>query len=498
MVPAMNVVSEGFVRRPSALRRTLAAALVSSAFGCGAPPPAPVEPVSAARSEPPPAADSASDWLRRGEALVKLGETGNREAFDQAREALERCVAEEPGSAPCQFLLGEACEYTDDEACAARAYTTAIVEAPSSPDYYAPLAETYLRYKLYDQAKTVASEGIQRVPHELENAPARLGLYRLLAAVADRRGDEQGRIEALEAGARDVGSDPELDFELGSTYATLDPPRQADAARALRRFRERACGGEPAPRYKEPCEWAAELYAPLADVSVPEELPSAKSTSDVTVLSSPPRLPTVPNFPQKLWKDGDAFTVWGASYALRSRVHRHEVVREGPERFITITGYVTKTNLPDAPKCAVHRPGRADPPDCERAVPTFWIGDSLDAPPEDCIRVLGWASNYAQVFEAIRAFDRRVPSEYIDGFWRVSVPNPLPAAGAKLAVRGTYDSVFALAGAGREIDAEMGFLTYQSQKVLEAAPELATLPGVTRKSAAPPAQPAPRAENARP
>jgi tetratricopeptide (TPR) repeat protein len=485
MVAPMNAARERDRFRRSAPACILASVLTAAslAVSCAESPPPPVEPAapaaSAAADSP---ADSANDWLRRGEALVRLGETGNHDAFVQAREVLERCVAREPGSANCQYLLGQACEYTDDEACAARAYTVAIEEAPATADYYAPLAETYLRFKLYPQAEQVLYEGIRRVPRELENAPAVLGLFRLLAASAQRRGDQQARVEALEAGAREIGSDPELDFELGTAYANLEPARTADAARTLRRFQQRACHDEPLPRYKEPCERAGTLLDALGEPPVNElpPLPRPRSPSDAA--ATPVRLPAVPDFPDRPRLDGDAFTVWGASYALRSRAHRRDVVREGPERFIAITGYVTKTNLPDAPKCAVHRPGRADPPGCPRPLPTFWLGDTKDAPPSECIRVVGWASNYAQIFEAIRAFDRQVPSQYIDGFWGVSMPNPLPAVGEKVTVRGTYDTAFALAGSSRELDPEMGFLSFQSQKVLEPAAELGTLPGVTRKT----------------
>jgi tetratricopeptide (TPR) repeat protein len=487
MVGRMNAARERARFRRGLPARSLASVVAgtSLAVACADSPPPPVEspaPRPAASAELPP--DSADDWLRRGEALVRLGETGNHDAFVQAREVLERCVARQPGSATCQYLLGEACEYTDDEACAAQAYTAAIVQAPATADYYAPLAETYLRFKLYPQAEQVLYEGIRRVPRELENAPAILGLFRLLAASAQRRGDEQARVDALEAGAREIGSDPELDFELGAAYANLTPPRTSDAARTLRRFQQRACHDEPLPRYKEPCERAATLLAALGDVPADEPPTPAPAPRAVTeAVTTPVRLPAVPAFPERPRVDGDAFTVWGASYALRSRAHRREVMPEGPERFISVTGYVTKTNLPDAPKCAVHRPGRADPPGCPRPLPTFWLGDSKDAPPSECIRVVGWASNYAQIFEAIRAFDRHVPNQYIDGFWGISVPNPLPAAGEKVTVRGTYDTAFALAGVSRELDTEMGFLTYQSQKVLEPAAELGTLPGVTRKTA---------------
>src|SRR5690606_4996369 len=86
-------------------------------------------------------------------------------------------------------------------------------------------------------------------------------------------------------------------------------------------------------------------------------------------------LPPVPNVPQKPIKSGDAYTVWGASYYLRNRVHRKEVA----DQKISITGHIIKTNLLDAPECAVHRGGKADPEGCVAPVPTFWIADSADA-----------------------------------------------------------------------------------------------------------------------
>jgi tetratricopeptide (TPR) repeat protein len=465
---------------------------VALGVACAGTPPPPAAPAvneQPALAVPPPEPDAAADWLRRGAALVKLGEMGTHEAWEQAKEALTQCVARDPGLAECQFLLGEACEFTDDETCAARSYTTAIVESPSSPDYYPPLAATYLRFKLYDQAEQVLHEGLRRVPRELANAANVLSLYRMQARVAAQRGDADGRVKALEAGAREGGRDPELDFELGTAYLDVEPRRDVDAVRAFARFDERVCRTSAAPFYKLECALAASLVTPLAlGNAAHEPAPAAEEAPPLLTLAPPTEpvlLPPVPALPTRPFKDGDAFTVWGISHALRSRAHRSEVVRQGDDRTITVTGYITRTNLPDAPKCAVHRPGRPESPGCPRPLPAFWLGDSLDAPPEECIRVLGWASNYAQIFEAIRAFDRRSPSQYIDGFWGVALPNPLPVAGAKVTVRATYGTLFGIATPVLEADPEMGILTYQSYKVLEPAPELGTLPGVTRKPLAP-------------
>jgi hypothetical protein len=188
-------------------------------------------------------------------------------------------------------------------------------------------------------------------------------------------------------------------------------------------------------------------------------------------------LPPVPNVPQKPLKQGDAYTVWGASYSLRSPVHRKDVA----DKKISITGYITKTNLVDAPECAVHKGGKADPEGCKAPIPAFWIGDSKDASDKDSIKVMGWASNFAQVYDAIEEFDKKADAEHSDTFWGVKTPNPLPAKGAKVTITGKYSTVFSGSSTGAEADPIMGLLSYESLTVQEPAAELASLPGVKRK-----------------
>src|SRR6185503_18834924 len=98
-------------------------------------------------------------------------------------------------------------------------------------------------------------------------------------------------------------------------------------------------------------------------------------------------LPPAANLPKPPIKNGDTWTVWGASYSLRSRVHRKEVAGKR----LSIQGYITKNNMTDAPECAVHKGGKADPADCKAPVPTFWLCDSKEAKEADCISVMGWA-----------------------------------------------------------------------------------------------------------
>ncbi|HXK17878.1 MAG TPA: hypothetical protein VNG33_08750 [Polyangiaceae bacterium] len=190
-----------------------------------------------------------------------------------------------------------------------------------------------------------------------------------------------------------------------------------------------------------------------------------------------PALPT-PALKLEAIRAGDAYTVWGVSYYLRNPQHRKEVAG----RNIAVTGFVTKTNLLDAPPCALHRRGQADPENCRAAIPTFWLGDRPDAAEADCIRVIGWASNYAQIYDAIKQFDRpRGDATFTDDNWAVELPNPLPVAGAKVTVRGNYGENFTKASSGAVVDLSMGLLTYIELEYLQASPELATLPGVKRR-----------------
>ena len=189
-------------------------------------------------------------------------------------------------------------------------------------------------------------------------------------------------------------------------------------------------------------------------------------------------LPPVANVPKKPIKNGEAYTIWGASYYLRSPVHRKEVAGKK----LSITGYIVKTNLADAPVCAVHKGGKADPESCHPPIPAFWIGDTKDAPEGETIKVMGWASNFAQIYDAIAEFDKgKENAEHVDTFWQVKIPNPLPAVGAKVTVKGDYGTTFTKSSTGAEADPFMGMLGFDEMTVAEPATELSTLPGVKRK-----------------
>lgn len=195
-----------------------------------------------------------------------------------------------------------------------------------------------------------------------------------------------------------------------------------------------------------------------------------------------PSLPSPPALNQAPVKVGDAYTIEGASHHLRSRLHEAEVTKNP----ITIIGYIVDENIANAPGCAVHKSGRKDPDDCPPAgqppieIPSFWIADAKgagkDAPR---IRVLGWAKNFATVFDAMEKYNKikeiKDPAKDLiqDDVWGVAVPYPLPAVGAKVKVTGKYGFTFSKSSTGLVSDPINGVITYEKIEVLEPAPERA-------------------------
>ncbi|MFO0737458.1 MAG: hypothetical protein U0270_16320 [Labilithrix sp.] len=222
-----------------------------------------------------------------------------------------------------------------------------------------------------------------------------------------------------------------------------------------------ACGGasEPAPA----------PAAPMGVGSAPP--PPAPCEDDYQLASAPsgakPDLPPVPALPDAPRKVGESYTVFGAVHALRSRYEEKDVTRAS----ISIVGWIVDSNIPRAPKCAWHKAGVRDPDTCIAELPAFVIADSKDTRPDDPslphIKVLGWAKNWATVFEATASYRGGPPKElYRDEMWSVEVPYPLPAAGTKVKVTGRYGYSFTKSSWGLITDPKNGVLTYEKLEVV--------------------------------
>jgi hypothetical protein len=196
-----------------------------------------------------------------------------------------------------------------------------------------------------------------------------------------------------------------------------------------------------------------------------------------------PTLPAVPTLPNKQKKSGDAYTVWGASHDLRSVVHKDDF----RDKQTSLVGYIVKTNYDDAPDCAIHKTGKGDPPDCKSPVPTFWIADDPNEK-EEMVQVMGWASNFAQIFTMIEGIDKATKGEeaqvkLADEFWGMDLPNPVPQVGAKVKLTGQYGVTFTKATKGAAANPKYGIMSVEKIEVLEPAKTRAVLRGmkVTKK-----------------
>ena len=180
-------------------------------------------------------------------------------------------------------------------------------------------------------------------------------------------------------------------------------------------------------------------------------------------------LPAPPQLPNSPVKAGDAYTIFGASHHLKSRIHDKEVTAKD----ITIQGYIVDSNIPTAPACAVHKTGKGDDEKCKDVpIPSIWIADSKGETKAK-IRVIGFARNFAVIFDAMEKYKglKDPPKELIkDDQWSVDVPFPLPAVGAKVKITGKY-GFSSTKASGLVTDPMYGVLTYGKMEYLEPSPE---------------------------
>jgi hypothetical protein len=183
-------------------------------------------------------------------------------------------------------------------------------------------------------------------------------------------------------------------------------------------------------------------------------------------------LPAPVSLPSTPIKSGDGYTVYGAIHQLRSLLHSKEVTAQP----VTIAGYVVDSNIPRAPDCAVHKTGKKDPDNCNPEVPSFWIADNKGDTKGPKIRVVGWARNFAVIYDAMKAYNKLKPGEQpkdggvMDDMLNVEVPFPLPAVGEKVRVTGAYN-VAKVVVSDMVSEPTGGVIAYSKIEQVEPAPE---------------------------
>jgi hypothetical protein len=183
-------------------------------------------------------------------------------------------------------------------------------------------------------------------------------------------------------------------------------------------------------------------------------------------------LPPPATPPSNPIKTGESYTVYGAIHQLRSLIHGKDVTANP----ISITGYIIDSNIPRAPECAIHKTGKADPPNCTPEVPSFWIADEKGATKGSKIRVVGWARNFAVIYDAMKSYARVRPGEQPkdkeiidDDILNVVVPFPLPAVGAKVKITGAYN-VAKTVVSDMVSEPQGGVMALQKMEQIEPAP----------------------------
>lgn len=206
----------------------------------------------------------ANYWFTRGYALVKQAEAGNPDAYEEAKEPLKRCIEKDPNYAECYHFLGQADFWTDDIQGALDNFSKAIEHGPQHGYFYPELAEVYITYKFYKEAEQVLKEGTRIIPPGEKTNNYLYAMNILLFQTAQSRGDQAAMLAAVESAERVAGdTHPENAFNLGSTYASLEPPQKEKALRLLNSFQKRACRSAQATKYKEQCESTSSLIQKL-------------------------------------------------------------------------------------------------------------------------------------------------------------------------------------------------------------------------------------------
>lgn len=211
------------------------------------------------------APEFADYWFKRGYALIKQAEGGNPDAYQEAKEPLKKCIEKDPNYAECYYFLGQANLWTRNDQDALTNYTKAIEHDPiNHAMFYPPLGELYVNLKFYKEAEQVLQEGTRYIRPSEDNNSNLYGMYVLLFEVAQAKDDKPSMVAAMEK-AQEVAGDkhPEIAFNLGSTYAVMDPPQKEKAARLLGSFSKRVCRGGQAQKFKEQCETAQSLVQKL-------------------------------------------------------------------------------------------------------------------------------------------------------------------------------------------------------------------------------------------
>jgi tetratricopeptide (TPR) repeat protein len=211
----------------------------------------------------------ANYWLERGYALAQQARK-KTVPWEESKDPLQKCIENDPNYAECYEELGTAFLWTDDEQKALENYNKAVEHDPANIAYYTMLAGFYIELGYFKEAEQVLKEAksfVKPDEKDKDRLKAVYNMHVLMAKVYQERDSMAEAVTELEAAKAVAPSEgPEtilILWNLGSTYASMKPPKSAEAIAMLKGFSSRACKGAKAATYKSECEQTQALVSKL-------------------------------------------------------------------------------------------------------------------------------------------------------------------------------------------------------------------------------------------
>jgi tetratricopeptide (TPR) repeat protein len=203
-------------------------------------------------------------YFLHGYALEQQAAKGGV-GWAEAKGPLQTAFQIDPNFAQAYFELAEVLLHSDDEQGAMQNYSKAIEVKPDELQFYAPLADLYMRLNFNKEAEGVLREGLT---YAKEGDKHLFGVHALLGNLLEFKNDMPGAINEYEAAKKACAADQcndhkEAYFLLGTAYAAASPPRKNEAVQELQRFWKVTCKGSLAQRYEAQCSQAREISTRL-------------------------------------------------------------------------------------------------------------------------------------------------------------------------------------------------------------------------------------------
>ncbi len=188
--------------------------------------------------------------------------TNDSAQLQAAAAAFSTCLEKDPKLLECDWNLGKVYEWLGDLP-AARDALKRTLELGGNCDL--ELAGVQLELGDVDAADALVRAGLEQERARGANADKLYFYFHLSQQIAERRGDAAAAAAARQQVVEATpGLQPEVAFNLGSTYAVMQPPRVEAAERLLGSFVRNTCDRPNHAQYCDQCATAHDLLEKLS------------------------------------------------------------------------------------------------------------------------------------------------------------------------------------------------------------------------------------------